>query len=114
MNGALLVALLGAPVVWMVHLAVSYFLVVLDCNTAWDGGQGAVLAATLAGAGAAAGTGVFAWREWKRARRSRAGDLLEAADTREFLALAGAGLAALFTGAVVLTGLSPLFLPTCS
>ena len=113
-TGALLVALLGAPVVWAVHLAVSYFLVALDCNTSWEGAHTAVLIATLLGALAAGGVGVFAWRGWKLARANRRGNLLDTANVREFLALAGAALAALFAGAIVLTGVSPLFLPTCS
>ncbi len=112
MNAALL--LLGAPTVWMIHLAVSYFLVVLDCSTSWNGGHAAVLVATLVCVGATGWTGVYAWREWQRTRRARRADMLEAADVREFLAVAGAGLSILFTGAVALTALSPLFLPTCS
>jgi hypothetical protein len=111
---SLLLAFLGAPVVWVVHLAVSYFLVALDCNTSWDGAQTAVLLATILCALAAGGTGVSAWRGWRRARGGRRGDLLDSANVREFLALAGAGLAPLFAGAIVLTGISPLFLPTCS
>jgi uncharacterized membrane protein YidH (DUF202 family) len=113
-NGALLAALLGAPVVWAVHLAVSYFLVALDCNTSWEGGETAVLLATLLCALAAGGSGVVAWRWWKRARGNRRGDLLDSANVQEFLALAGAALAALFAGTIVLTGISPLFLPICS
>jgi hypothetical protein len=113
-TGALLVVLLGAPLVWVVHLAVSYFLVALDCNTSWNGAEAGVLLATILCALAASGVAVFGWRGWKRARGGRGGGSLESANVREFLALVGAALAALFAGAIVLTGISPLFLPTCS
>lgn len=106
-------AFLGAPVVWVVHLAVSYFLVALDCNSRWDGARAAVLLATVLGALAAGGTGAFAWRGWRRARGNGRGGALDPANVREFVALSGAGLAALFAGAIVLTGIAPLFLPTC-
>lgn len=112
-TGALLVALLGAPIIWAVHLAVSYFMVALDCNTSWEGAHTAVLVATLICAVAAGGSGVFAWRGWRSARSQRRGNLLDTANVREFLALAGAAMAALFAAAIVLTGISPLFLPTC-
>jgi hypothetical protein len=110
----MLVALLGAPVVWVVHLAVSYFLVALDCNTRWDGARTAVLFATILAVLAAGGTGAFAWRGWKRTRGNGPDIRLDPANVREFLALAGAALAALFAVAIVLTGIAPLFLPTCS
>ena len=112
-TGALLVALLGAPIIWAAHLAVSYFMVALDCNTGWEGAHTAVLVATLLCAVAAAGTGVFAWRGWRVARSQRRGNLFDSANVREFLALTGAAMAALFAAAIVLTGISPLFLPTC-
>ena len=106
-------SLLGAPVVWFIHLAASYFFVALECGTSWDGAETAVMLATLLGAVVAAGGGVFGWREWKRAGRSEPGIPLDPPGAREFLMLSGAVLAALFVGAIVITGLSPLFLPVC-
>jgi hypothetical protein len=113
-TGALLVAFLGAPLIWAVHLAVSYFLVALGCSTNWNGAETAVYLATILGASAAAGTGVFAWVRWKRARGSRGGPLLDVDHLREFLAFSGALLAALFVAAIIMAGISPLFLPLCS
>lgn len=110
----LLVALLGAPLVWMVHLAASYFLVALHCGTGWTGARIAIALVTLLGALAAAATGLFAWRRWKRIRPVSGAEPLDPIDTTAFLLLSGAVLAALFTGAIVLTGLSPLFLPMCA
>jgi hypothetical protein len=112
--GRQLIALLGAPIVWVVHLAGSYFLVALDCSTSWEGAQPAVLLATVLCTLAAGGAGIFAWRGWKRVPEGPGSDLLDSANVREFLAIAGAALGALFAGAIVLTGISPLFLPTCS
>jgi hypothetical protein len=110
----LLVALLGAPVAWAVHLAVSYFLVALDCGSKWDGAQAAILLATLLCAVAAGGAGVFAWGKWRRVGGRQDRHLLEPAHVREFLLLSGAVLATLFAGAIVVTGIAPLFVPLCS
>src|SRR5688572_30241408 len=109
----LLVAFLGAPIVWALHLAVSYLLVALDCGSQWDGARAAVLVATAVCAVAAAGAGAFGWRQWKRAPGQRGGSMLDPVDVREFLLLSGATLAALFAGAIVFAGIAPLFLPLC-
>jgi hypothetical protein len=112
---ALVLGFLGPPLVWALHLAVSYFLVALDCNTGWNGGTLAILLATAAGAAAALGTGAFAWRGWKRVRGSMvAGELLDPMRIRGFLTLSGALMAVLFAGAIILAGISPLLLPMCS
>lgn len=106
---------LGAPIIWAIHLAVSYFLVTLDCSTDWDGARGGVLLATAACAAAALGTGAFGWRGWKRVRgQMTPGELLDPVRIRGFLTLSGVLMAVLFTGAIVLAGMSPLLLPMCS
>jgi hypothetical protein len=111
----LLVAFLGGPLVWAAHLALSYFLVALSCGSGWEGGRSGIVIATITCAIAAVAVGVFATRLWGRMRnQSTSGDELDPPQTREFLALSGAMLAALFTGAIVLAGISPLFLPMCS
>ena len=112
---SLAVGLLGAPIIWAVHLAVSYFLVALDCSTAWDGGATAITLATAVAAVAALGTGAFAWRGWKRAQgRIASGELIDPVRIRGFLTLSGVLMALLFTGAIILAGISPFFLPMCS
>jgi hypothetical protein len=113
-TGALLIAFLGAPLIWALHLAASYFLVALDCGTNWNGAETVVVLVTILAGLAAAGTGVFAWRHWKRARGSRGGPVFDTDHVREFLAFSGALLAALFTVAIILSGISPFFLPMCS
>ena len=112
---ALVAGFLGAPVAWALHLAVSYFLVTLDCTTDWNGGRTGVLLATVAFAAAALGAGALGWRGWKRVRgQMTPGELLDPMRIRGFLSLSGVLLAVLFTGAIVLAGISPLLLPMCS
>lgn len=112
---SLLVAFLGAPIVWALHLGVSYFLVALDCETDWNGGRDGVMVATAICIPAALAAGAFAWRGWQRMRaRAAPGELLDPWGIRGFLALSGALLAVLFAGAIVLAGISPVFLPMCS
>jgi hypothetical protein len=109
----LLVALLGAPVAWGIHLSASYFLVVLDCGSKWDGAEAAILLTTLLCAVAAGAAGVFAWGKWRRAGGRQDLPWFEAAHVREFLLLSGAVLAVLFAGAIVVAGIAPLFVPLC-
>ena len=113
-TGALVVAFLGAPTVWALHLAVSYFLVSIGCGTDWAGAKAAVLLATVIAAAAAMGFGAFAWQRWRWARGGRGGGLLDPERVREFLALSGVVLAALFVAAIIMSGISPLFLPLCT
>jgi hypothetical protein len=111
----LLVAFLGGPLVWAVHLALSYFLVALDCGTAWDGARNGIVIATIACAALALAAGLFAGRLGKRLRRHNTrGDERDPTQAREFLALSGAIIAPLFVGAILLAGISPLLLPMCS
>ncbi len=110
----LLFAFLGAPTMWVLHLALSYFLVVVGCGTGWTGARTAVVVVTVVCAIAAAVTGVFAWKRVKSAPERPSTPLLETDQTSEFLALSGALLAVLFTGAIIASGVSPFFLPLCS
>jgi hypothetical protein len=114
-TGPLLIALLGAPLAWALHLGLSYFLVALDCATSWNGGRSGVLLATIGCALAAAGAGLYAWRTWKRMRFSRTQrEAMNPAPTHEFFLLGGVVLALLFTAAIMMAGLSPLVLPMCA
>jgi hypothetical protein len=105
---------LGAPIVWVLHLALSYFLVVVGCGTGWAGARTAVAVVTGLCAIAAVGAGVFAWKRAKSVPAKPDTPLFETHQTQEFLALSGALLAVLFTGAILLAGVSPFFLPLCS
>ena len=113
--GALLAGFLGPPLLWALHLAVSYFLVALDCNSEWNGGGTAILLTTVVAAAGALAVGAFSWRGWKRIRgRIIEGELLDPMRMRGFLTLSGVLMALLFTGAILLAGISPLLLPMCS
>ena len=120
-RAALLVALLGAPVAWTVHLLVAYTLVALDCSTRWSGGRGAVGALTavaLLGAGA---SGLLARRLWVRARAvdrptddawdARMGDRTSRV---AFLMLVGLVMAVLFAVAIAYQAAPVLLVPVCS
>ncbi len=107
----LLFAFLGAPALWAVHLSLSYFLVTLDCITAWDGAVWAVIAATVACGAGSVTAGWTGWRAWSRLDRDGAGT--DARDWSRFVLLAGMAASALFTLVIVAQGVAPLFLSTC-
>jgi hypothetical protein len=110
----LLITFLAAPTIWVIHLMLSYLLVALHCESDWSGGRVAVVLTTLICAAAALGAGAFAWYEWKRVREPVAsGQPLDPGRTPGFLTLSGALLSILFAAAIVLAGMSPLFLPMC-
>ena len=102
-RAATLFGFLGAPLAWAAHLAVSYFLVALGCTTAWSGSRAAIIVATIVFGVVAAAAG---WLGWQARAQDPSG-------IREFLGHGGAALAALFTLAILLAGISPLFLPLC-
>lgn len=107
----LLFAFLGAPVLWAIHLGASYFLVTLDCATAWDGAAWAVAAATALCAAASIGAGRTAWR-LRRPTPAAESD----PDERGwigFLGVAGVGGSVLFTAVIVLEGMAPYMVGMC-
>lgn len=104
-------AALGAPVIWALHLPAVYFLVAVGCATRWGGTDAAILVVTAVLAAASAASGWLALHWWRRL----GGDGAEPGvpEVHRFLIVVGLAAAPLFTGAVVLQGLSPLFVPTC-
>ena len=121
----LLLALVGAPLAWVVHLAASYITIALWCANGWEGGAVALLVLTILGALACAATGVLAWRLWREGQERIARDgepgLPESWDARlgersariSFLALLALFMAAMFGYLIVLEGLPSLFAPLC-
>ncbi len=108
----LLFAILGAPLLWSLHLGVIYVAVTLDCISAWSGGAWAVYAATALFAAGSAGATALAWRLYRRL-----GGEDPAEGEREwarFLLVLGIGGGVLFTAVIVLEGLSPLFTDLCA
>lgn len=118
---ALLVALLGAPVAWTVHLLAAYTLVALDCSTRWDGGRGAIAALTVVALLGAGASGLLARRLWMRARAvdrptddtwdARMGDRTSRVG---FLMVVGLVMAVLFAIAIAYQAAPVLLVPVCS
>lgn len=108
----LLFAVLGAPVLWSVHLGVIYVVLTVDCISGWEGGTWAVLLTTAA---FAAGSGLSGWVAWSM-YRSLGGDDAVGGEREwaRFLLVLGIGAAILFTAVIVLEGLSPLFVDLCA
>lgn len=106
-----LFAALGAPVAWASHLVVCYFLVTLDCITAWDGSGWAVTIATVILAGAALAAG---WVALRIRRRHVDRPDPEARGWVDFITVIGIGGSALFAVVIVVTGLAPAFTATCA
>lgn len=108
----LLFAVLGAPLLWSLHLGVIYVVLTVDCISGWDGGTWAVLLTTAAFAAASAAAG---WVAWSMYRGLGGEDAV--AGQREwarFLLVLGIGAAVMFTVVIVLEGLSPLFVDRCA
>jgi hypothetical protein len=112
-NRSLALVFLGAPTLWALHLGLSYFLVSLGCGTGWAGAKPAVVVATILCAAGAVAIGLFAWKQRKVGRPGDVEAQLDPGPVPEFLAISGAVLAVLFTAAIVMAGMSPLFLPLC-
>jgi hypothetical protein len=112
-NRKLVFAFLGAPTLWALHLALSYFLVSLGCGTGWTGAKPALVVATIGCALAAMAIGFFAWKQ-RKAARDDAETELDPGPVPDFLAVSSTVLAVLFTGAIIMAGMSPFFLPLCS
>lgn len=110
-----LTGVLGAPIAWTLHLFVSYFLVTVTCATGWGGGDAAVIIATLVLGAAAALSTALAFRRWRGLGRDEdwGTALSEPGGRGGFLWLVGVLLGGIFTLAIVLAGIAPLFVPTC-
>lgn len=108
----LLFAVLGAPLLWSLHLGVIYVVLTMDCISGWDGGTWAVLLATAAFAAASAAAG---WVAWSMYRELDGEDAVGGErEWARFLLVLGIGAAVIFTVAIVLEGLSPLFVARCA
>ncbi len=121
----LLLALLGAPVAWTLHLGAGYLVVTVWCSRGWSGADATIGILTLICAGAALVSGMLAFRLWRQGQRSLLTDEEpggpESWDSRmgergaraAFLAVLGLFMGGLFAYLIVLQGLPPLYTPTC-
>jgi hypothetical protein len=121
----LLLALLGSPLAWTVHLLAAYLVVTLWCSSGWAGADLTIGILTLICAAAAIASGVLAFRLWREGQRALLTDeepgAPESWDSRMgergaravFLAVLGLFMGGLFACLIVLQGLPPLYTPTC-
>lgn len=112
---AVLTSVVGAPIVWALHLFASYVLLTIGCRTGWRATIPAILLVTVLLAAAAFASGLMAYRRWQRT----GGDerdwrmALSEPRTRDLLWMLGILAAALFGVAILLAGLAPLLVPLC-
>jgi hypothetical protein len=110
------VAFLGGPLAWTLHLFACYFVVALACTSEWAGATLAIALLTIGLAALAIATGVFALRRWRRVQHAASWThaLNEAGGEEGLLFLVGVMLAALFALLIVMNGISPLLVPVCA
>jgi hypothetical protein len=123
--GLLLLALIGSPLAWTLHLLVGYLIVTLACATGWQGADLAIGVLTVLCVGMAAASGVLALRLWRQGQSGlRSGAkpggpqpwdarMGERGARSVFLAVLGVLMAGMFAYLILLQGMPPLFTPTC-
>ena len=107
----LLFVFLGGPILWSLHLAVSYFLITLACAIGWGWVGWAVAAVTIVLAGGSLYAAWTARRMWQQL-----GPKPPEPDERDwvrFVLLTGGAGSFLFTVAIVLQGVAPAFVSIC-
>jgi hypothetical protein len=121
----LLLALVGSPLAWTVHLLAGYLVVTVWCSSGWSGADLAIGILTLLCAGGALASSVLAFRLWRQGRRALLSDAEPGApeswDARmgergaraAFLAILALFMGGLFAFLIVLQGVPPLYTPTC-
>jgi len=101
----LLMAVLGAPVAWMLHLMVSYAVVGLACAAGWNRADGSLVLVTAICLVAALACGVATYRRWRATGH--------AGDWERDVMLVGVVATAVFALAILLQAVVPAFLPLC-
>lgn len=121
----LLLALLGSPLAWTVHLLAGYLVVTVWCSRGWSGADLAIGILTLICAAGAVASGALAFRLWRSGQRVLLTDeepgASESWDSRmgergtraAFLAVLALFMGGLFAYLIVLEGLPPLYTSTC-
>lgn len=121
----LLLALMGSPLAWTVHLLAGYVVVTVWCSSGWSGADLTVGILTVMCAAAAAASGLLALRLWREGQRALLSDAEpgtpESWDSRMgergaravFLAVLALFMGGFFAFLIVLQGLPPLYTPTC-
>ena len=121
----MIVAVVGSPIAWTLHLMGSYILVTVWCSLGWGGLSLAIGVVTVACAALAIWSGAVALglrREGQAMlERDREPGTASGWEARmgergariSFLAVMSIGSALLFTFLILLQGLPPLFTPPC-
>ena len=121
----LLLALVGAPLAWVLHLSACYVILSLWCAEAWGGMTIALVVATVLCAAMAIASGVLAWRLWQRGQHGLLTDeepggpepwdarMGERGARTVFLAVLALFMAGMFTFLIGTESLSPMFAPAC-
>jgi hypothetical protein len=100
-----LVAVLGAPMAWMAHLLTSYAVVGLACAAGCARADGSLVTVSVACLVGALASGVLAFRRWGAAAHAEGWE-------RDVM-LVGVLGSVLFSVAIVLEAVVPVFLPLC-
>jgi small-conductance mechanosensitive channel len=108
----LLVAMLGAPVAWAVHLLVSYAIVGVGCMTGLRGTVTLLTLTTVVCALAAVGAGSVAYRDRRGRQGSRSGDAATPSP-RAMLLDIGLLASGVFLLVILTAGLGPFLVPLC-
>jgi hypothetical protein len=123
--GRLLLALLGSPLAWTLHLLLGYVLVVVSCSVPGIPAGIGLAVLTAVCAGAAVASGVLAVRLWRESQRQLLVDreqggpepwdarMGERGARSVFLAVLALFMAVLFTYLILLQGLPSLFTSPC-
>ncbi len=113
--------LLGGPLAWALQLVVNYYLVSISCALELrdfmileiPGFALLMVLVTLLTLAVTLAAGAVAWWTWRRTGVGSQTDLSAADGRTHFLALGGLLLNGLFAVAILLAGLSNLFLSPC-
>ena len=109
-------ALLGAPLAWTLHLFLGYLAVALGCTTGWTGTAVVIAVLTVLLAAAAIAVGWIALRSWRQVQHATSWEhaVDEAGGHEGLLFLVGVFLAALFTLLILMNGVAPFVVPICA
>ena len=107
---ALWITILAGPLVWLVYLQTNYMLVPWACHS---GQKSVLIVTTVITLVLTLGTAFVGWREWHKSGATSGTEEGNAIGRSRFMALAGLGIAALFTLLVTASFIPILVLGAC-
>ena len=105
-----LLSLVGAPLIWGMHLLICYVLVSLACAFGFGGVHVGIGIVTLAALALLGWTGLANYRKWKEARRTNHPD----ADIQVFFSLNAMMLSVVSAAALIWVAVPSTMLPPCA